>query len=101
MSLWREPVAAEPDYPDVLVPRITAQDLIEDAFRPIARDGAGLVEVQIRLQKILTAVQNAAPAAFEAPVKAMRYYALAEAKAATMAEPDLTALQDVMQQERA
>ena len=101
LSLWREPVAAEPDYPDVLVPRITAQDLIEDAFRPIARDGAGLVEVQIRLQKILTAVQNAAPAAFEAPVKAMRCYALAQAKAATMAEPDLTALQDVMQQERA
>ncbi len=101
LSLWREPVAAEPDYPDVLVPRITAQDLIEDAFRPIARDGAGLVEVQIRLQKILTAVQNAAPAAFEAPVKAMRCYALVQAKAATMAEPDLTALQDVMQQERA
>lgn len=101
LSLWRDPVAADPDYPDVLVPRITAQDLIEDARRPIPRHGAGLVEVQIRLQKILPALQNAAPAAFEAPVKTMRRYALAHAKAAPMAEHDLTALQDVMQQERA
>lgn len=37
----------------VHVPPLLAEDLFEDAFAPIARDGAGTVEVCIRLQKTL------------------------------------------------
>lgn len=37
-------------------------ELVVDGFRPIARDGAGVIEVQIRLQKTLAALAALAPA---------------------------------------
>lgn len=37
----------------VHVPPMELRDLFDDLFTPIARDGAGLVEVQVRLQKSL------------------------------------------------
>ncbi len=46
----------EVKYPRVFVPPLRAQQLIEDAFTPIARDGAGMIEVGIRLQKALRSV---------------------------------------------
>ncbi len=46
----------EPEYPKVYVPPLAAQDMIQDSFAPIARDGAGLFEVQVRLQKALAAI---------------------------------------------
>ncbi|WP_174604609.1 DUF2254 domain-containing protein [Cnuibacter physcomitrellae] len=48
-------------YLRVLVEPVALQDLITDAFRPIARDGAGMVEVQIRLQKCLGSLARVAP----------------------------------------
>jgi uncharacterized membrane protein len=38
-------------YNRVAVERITIADCLEDAFRPIARDGASNIEVMLRLQK--------------------------------------------------
>lgn len=38
-------------YNRIAVPEIMISDLFEDAFRPIARDGSGNIEVMIRLQK--------------------------------------------------
>ncbi|MCB1845684.1 MAG: hypothetical protein KDI09_22120, partial [Halioglobus sp.] len=35
---------------------LSVHDLFDDAFTSIARDGAGIVEVQIRLQKALSAL---------------------------------------------
>ncbi|UTF61109.1 DUF2254 domain-containing protein [Gilvimarinus sp. DA14] len=46
----------EVPYPRVFVPRIELDELFIDFFSPIARDGAGLIEVQIRLQKSLAAL---------------------------------------------
>jgi uncharacterized membrane protein len=43
----------EPRFPRVHVPSVPLGDLVEDAFRPLARDGAGLVEVGLRVQKVL------------------------------------------------
>ncbi len=40
----------------VFVRAITAEDLLFDAFTPIARDGAGMIEVCLRLQKALRAL---------------------------------------------
>jgi uncharacterized membrane protein len=37
------------DHPDVTVAPISADDIIGDAFRPIARDGAGTLEVCLKL----------------------------------------------------
>ena len=47
-------------YPHVHLPQLREDDLIDAAFMPMSRDGAGLVEVSIRLQKALAAVGAAA-----------------------------------------
>ncbi len=56
-SQWNEPVDSnkvkDNCYKNVEVPEILIEDMFDDAFTPIARDGAGLVEVSIRLQKAL------------------------------------------------
>jgi uncharacterized membrane protein len=43
--------AVQPQFDRVGVPEISVSDMFDDAFTAIARDGAGLVEVSIRLQK--------------------------------------------------
>jgi uncharacterized membrane protein len=44
-SLWAEPLDSKKTekkpYDRVAVPELTIEDLFEDAFRPLARDGAG------------------------------------------------------------
>lgn len=40
----------------VSVPMLSSRDLLDDAFRPIVRDGATIVEVQIRVQKTLQSI---------------------------------------------
>lgn len=49
---------AEPgvDHPLVYVRRVAFDNMLEDAFRPIARDGAGHVEVGLRLQRVFGAL---------------------------------------------
>ncbi|MCE7032083.1 DUF2254 domain-containing protein [Lysobacter sp. GX 14042] len=44
---------AQVDYPDVHVPAVPLASLFEDVFAPIARDGAGMAEVGVRLQEAL------------------------------------------------
>ncbi|MFP4563342.1 MAG: DUF2254 domain-containing protein [Spirochaetia bacterium] len=55
--LWNEcgPAAAKagPKYDLVEVPAISERDMFDDAFTAIARDGAGTVEVAVRLQEAL------------------------------------------------
>lgn len=51
-------------YPNVWVPAITVADMLEDVFPAIARDGAAVFSVQIRLQKALLAVTQIAPHQF-------------------------------------
>ena len=48
--------AAKVRFPRLRVPAIGADDLLVDAMAPIARDGAAMVEVGIRLQKALHAL---------------------------------------------
>lgn len=76
LSHWRERTDAEVQFSHVWVPPITAHDAVEDGFRPIARDGATLVEVQIRLQKTLAALVKMVPEAFELPARKMAQDAL-------------------------
>lgn len=44
------------ECPHVHVPVIEIGDMLDDAFAPIERDGAGTVEIQIRLQKAFVAL---------------------------------------------
>nr|WP_281278425.1 hypothetical protein [Muriicola soli] len=45
-------------YDRVEVPGISMEDFFNDAFRPIARDGAGNIEVMLRLQKAFKAIET-------------------------------------------
>ncbi|MBL0164024.1 MAG: DUF2254 domain-containing protein [Xanthomonadales bacterium] len=60
LSLWSDnhPALIEAEaenvrFPNVHVPPVELDELFDDFFIPIARDGAGLVEVGIHLQKML------------------------------------------------
>lgn len=58
-SRWGAPPEEfEPSCDRVLVPALSTMDMFDDAFTAIARDGAGLVEVMIRLQKAFIALTS-------------------------------------------
>lgn len=44
---------ATPDYDRVEVPALSTQEMFDDVFPAIARDGAGLIEVAMRVQRVL------------------------------------------------
>lgn len=48
-------------YPRVFVPTPSLAELVDDAFRPLARDGAADIEVQVRLQKCLASLAATSP----------------------------------------
>ena len=50
------PDAPPPTECRVHVPTVLFADLLEDALRPLARDGAGTIEVGLRLQKVVGAL---------------------------------------------
>lgn len=75
----------------VTVPAIAIEDLTVDAFRAIARDGAGLVEVGVKLQKTLATWSRMTPASTEAAAREADA-ALARAEAAMDHEPDRAAV---------
>ena len=76
LALWGSP--AQPDatvsYPHIFVPALATADLFDDIFNPIARDGAALIEVQLRLLKALQALFQINPARFSVDVQ--RYVAV-------------------------
>jgi uncharacterized membrane protein len=55
LAVWNEPREEDTEirYPNVHVPPLDLADLFDDIFTPIARDGASLIEVVLRLQKAL------------------------------------------------
>lgn len=72
LSIWSQDHDAPEDsiqYPEVSVPRIEFDDLFADAFGPIARDGAGTIEVGIRLQKAFGTLFRISPDRFGVPAR--------------------------------
>jgi uncharacterized membrane protein len=55
LSLWAEEPkeADEKNFPSIFLPALRVEDMFDDVFAPIARDGAAILEVQMRLQKAL------------------------------------------------
>ena len=60
--MWSESTAAQDGgqlrYDRVEVPRISIRDMFDDSFTTLARDGAGQVEVAVRLQKALATLAS-------------------------------------------
>jgi uncharacterized membrane protein len=88
LSHWNLPADYTPDYPRLHVPPVRPADMLEDAFQPIARDGAALVEVQVRLQKALAALARIVPEEFSDAASAMSAESLERARAALKADVD-------------
>lgn len=89
LSVWAEGSAPEePEYPNVHVPALLVDDLFDDIFQPIARDGAGMVEVQIRLQKALAALARTGDRRYRRSALLHSKLALDRVEAAMEFEPD-------------
>jgi len=90
---WELQSDPEVTYPRVHVPAIDVSDMLEDGFRPLARDGAAVVEVQRRLHKALAALAACAPAVFGAAAAQASDEALARARTSGLLEKELVGLE--------
>lgn len=66
-----------PWFPRIWMPPISAEDLVRDAFDPIARDAGGTFEVQLRLQKTLRELARQPEPALVAAARSASQRALA------------------------
>lgn len=58
---WHRTVLHKPDYPRLRLAPLRHDDLFDDAFRLIARDGAGQIDVLTRMIKALDALSRIGP----------------------------------------
>lgn len=97
--LWSEPAAAgevqPPECDRVSVPELSVRDLFDDAFNAIARDGAGVVEVAMRLQKALAALAPLGDAAMLDAAMRHSRLALARAEQALVIPEDVEAVREL------
>ncbi|MDR2871087.1 MAG: DUF2254 domain-containing protein [Xanthomonadaceae bacterium] len=86
----RSPDGAEnpPECPHVFVPALQLRDLFDDLFSPIARDGAMVLEVGIRLQKALASLGRVPDPEFRDAAREHAQMALRYAEAVPFLEED-------------
>ncbi len=103
-ALWGEPAADgredPPMYDRVEVPELSVRDMFDDAFTPIARDGAGVVEVGVRLQKALHALASVGNAEMREAAVYHGRLALKRAEVALDMTEDLMAVRNAAGGER-
>lgn len=75
-NLQNNPQCYAVQYDRLSLPAVTAEELVNDCFTPIARDGASAVEVGIRLQKVLQALARAGHPELSTAAKTMSATAL-------------------------
>lgn len=96
-ALWAEPreypEAAE--YDRVRVPELSVRDMFDDAFTAIARDGAGSVEVMVRLQKVLASLAGLGDPTMREAAMSHSRLALARAEKALHLPEDLALVHSV------
>lgn len=79
-------------YPRIHLRPLSDADLFEDAFMLSARDGAHLIEIQLRLQKSLDALHESGSPAFRAAARQQARMAYERAIKALSAECDIKRL---------
>jgi uncharacterized membrane protein len=92
-ALWNKPVPAGDEhalkFDRVAVPEVSVRDMFDDAFTAIARDGAGVVEVAVRLQKALHSLASIGDAQMRVAAQYHGQLALKRAEVALSMEEDL------------
>ncbi len=95
-TLWQSPLEKDRlgaiTYDRVSVPKLVIDDLFDDAFTAISRDGAGIVEVSIRLQKAFCALAETDDHAMVAAAKKHSRMALARSERAMSLQDDIDAV---------
>lgn len=91
------PVQTEDDVrcPGVHVPAVRVDELFNDIFAPIARDGAAVFEVQIRLQKALATLAALDPGRFAEAARHHSRVALERAEAHLELEEERARVREV------
>lgn len=95
LSLWADDHwERRPDvrYPRVHVPPLSAGDCFQDVFGPISRDGAGMLEVGIALQKGLRDLEEARAEGFAEAARSQAELALLRAERALPLRQDVETL---------
>ncbi|MCC2097512.1 MAG: DUF2254 domain-containing protein [Hyphomicrobiales bacterium] len=83
---------------NVYVPSIPAADIMRDFFSPIARDGAAIAEVQIRLQKALLALSKMGDAEARQAAKIQSHEAMEIAEASLQLASDKDRMRAIVRQ---
>ncbi len=98
-TLWQSPLEKDRvlaiTYDRVSVPELALDDMFDDAFTAIARDGAGIVEVSIRLQKAFRALSETYDHSMGVAARKHSRMALARAERALTLEDDLVAVRSI------
>jgi len=101
LLLWRNaPQVTKVTFPKLFMRGLAPADLLDDAYGGIARDGAALPDVQIRLQKALLALESLSPHYFGPSASAFSRDALQRAEQAISHEADKQRLRDVLAQKQ-
>ncbi|NIE72375.1 MULTISPECIES: DUF2254 domain-containing protein [unclassified Pantoea] len=87
------PASDEVAWPRIFIRPAQISDMFDDVFTAIGRDGAGLAEVQIRLQKSLQALALIAPHRYAADAQRHSRLALSRANMAMSCAADKTAVE--------
>ena len=98
-ALWTEPIEEgdkpTTEYDRVQVPETSLRDMFDDAFTPIARDGAATVEVAVRLQKAFESLASVGPTSLRDVAIHHARLARARAENTLVAPEDLEVLRKV------
>ncbi|MDM7255402.1 MAG: DUF2254 domain-containing protein [Paracoccus sp. (in: a-proteobacteria)] len=92
LSQWREAADPEVIYPRLYLPSIRADQLLDRALHPIARDAAGVYEVQITLQQVLARLARLTPEVFAKAAAVQSQRAMTYARDALRIEAHLEVL---------
>lgn len=93
---WEEACTQAPLYPRLRVPALQYSDLFEDAFNLIGRDGAGQIDVMLRLVKALMALAEIGSPASRQAANDQLAVAVARARAAMTSNDDLRRISEAL-----
>ncbi|NNJ67359.1 MAG: DUF2254 domain-containing protein [Boseongicola sp.] len=101
LTAWAKPIGddekIEEKFDRIIVPSLSVAEMFDDAFTAIARDGAGTVEVGIRLQKAFLSLSTLDHPEYSEHASRHSELALERAKAQLSLERDLTRLEQIAQ----
>lgn len=86
-----------PEYDRIAVPEIDVREMFDDAFTSLARDGAAVVEVAVRLQKALHSLSVAGDSKMRDAAEYHGQLALKRARNALDISEDLNAVEEAAQ----